>query len=101
MNKKERWLKKAFKQMLRAQEPTILAKLMKNERKYHFGWSWRSKNWEPHLHRDLPHHVTKGDPTDVIIYGSFALYHGWRTAPLVLDNKQPCPSITPITPTTG
>jgi hypothetical protein len=81
MTKKQRQLKKAFRRMLRAQEPVILEKLMHNERKYGFGWGWRDNDWQEDLWRALPEHVTKGDPRDVVIYGAFCIYHGWRTAP--------------------
>jgi hypothetical protein len=82
MTKKKRQLKKAFKRMLRGQESIILDKLMHNEDKYSFGWGWRDDDWQEKLWRDLPHHVTKGDPRDVAIYAAFCMYHGWRTAPV-------------------
>jgi hypothetical protein len=81
MTKKERLFKKAFKIQLRRMEPVILNKLLANERKYHFGSAWKVPDWKEWLWHDLPQHVLKGDPRDVVIYGFFAWYHGWPTSP--------------------
>jgi len=69
-----------FRAMLRRNEPAILNKLMRNERRYQFGDGWKVPDWREKLQSDIVHHTAKGDARDVVILGNFAMYHGWATA---------------------
>jgi hypothetical protein len=81
MTRKQRQQKKGFKQLLRQMEPVIIAKLQANEKKHQFGETWRVPDWKASLHRQIPEHVRKGDPRDLVILGLMAMFHGWSTAP--------------------
>lgn len=74
-------LRDDFREILCRFNKVLLDKLLANERKYKFGYSWQESDWEEQLQRDLVAHVEKGDPRDVAIFGLFAWHHGWRTAP--------------------
>lgn len=77
----EEQLQEEFEIILEGFSRILVAKLMQNEKKHKFGFSWKKPDWEEQLQREIVKHVEKGDPRDVAIYAMFAWFHNWRTAP--------------------
>lgn len=81
-------MQEEFEIILEGFSRILVAKLMQNEQKHKFGFSWKKSDWKEQLQRDLPEHVEKGDPRDVAIYAMFAWFHNWPTAsPLPINGE--------------
>lgn len=79
-------LRRDFRELLCRFNKDLLDKLLANERKYQFGYSWKESNWEEQLQRDLLQHIEKGDPRDTAIFSLFAWHHQWPTARPLPEN---------------
>ncbi|MBP0714830.1 hypothetical protein ABXK61_16105 [Burkholderia sola] len=57
-------------------------KLARAEQKYGYRDGWLSPNWMSECRAKMYHHITKGDPLDVIAYCLFLWHHGAPTCRL-------------------
>ncbi|MBR8344672.1 hypothetical protein KDX40_13085 [Burkholderia ambifaria] len=57
----------------------VREKLTRAEQKYGYRDGWLSPNWMSECRAKMYHHITKGDPLDVIAYCLFLWHHGAPT----------------------